>query len=118
MEKKLKNAKYFMKDYTISNLKKLGFRYDAKSSTNDYRCYTFNFVVDEYNDKPTLICKLRTYLDNGETTVDLYNSDNTIFSAWYQQDNKSYTYQQEYLKKIKEIISKQISLFGIESTKE
>lgn len=106
------NIKYFMKNPEKSNLKKIGFRYDAKSSTNDYQCYSYKFVVDWYKNTPVLICKLSVFLDNGECRIDLYNMDGSIYPAWYQSDNK-FDYQKEYLLEIDKKIRDKIKKIGI-----
>lgn len=107
------NNKYYIENPTISNLKKKGFRYDFQSSTVDYKCYSYEFPVDDYNGHPTLICIFRTYLDDGETTVDLRNADGSVFSGWYQQDNPIYMYLKDYLDCICDKIQKEMDKLGI-----
>lgn len=100
-----------MKNPEKTYLKKIGFRYDTKSSTNEYQCYSYKFVVDWYKNAPVLICKLRVFLDNGECRIDLYNMDGSIYPAWYQ--NNMFGHQKEYLFEINKKIKNEIKKFGI-----
>lgn len=111
------NNKYYIKNPTITKLKKMGFRYDFISSTVDDKCYSYEFPVDDYNGHHTLMCTFRTYMDNGETIIDLRNADGSVFSGWYQYDDLIYNYLKDYLKCIENKIRNEINKLGIVESK-
>lgn len=95
------NKKLHMKNYTKSALRRKGFRYDLECSTKEYDCFTYNFPVDNYNNTPIVMCRIRVYLDNGEVNLDVINCGNgSLYPAWYLREDRLYSYQKEYLQKI------------------
>lgn len=109
------NTNLFMKNPTKSSLRRKGFRYDMECSTKEYDCFTYSFPADYYNKTPVLICRLRVYLDDGETNIDVINcGDGSIYPAWYMRDDRLYSCQQEYLSKIDKRIDKELNKLGIE----
>ena len=108
------NTKLFMKNPTKSSLRRKGFRYDVECSTKEYDCFTYNFPIDYYHKIPVVMCRIRIYLDNGETNVDVINcGDGSLYPAWYLREDRLYNYQKEYLTKIDKKIREELIKLGL-----
>lgn len=107
------NSKYYIKNLTKSSLKKKGFRYDAKASTKDCECYSYEFPVDTYKNTPVIMCRIRTFLDNGDVTIDVFDRFGSMLPEWYQRDNKQFECSKEYVSKIDRKIRKKLKILGI-----
>ncbi len=106
--------KYYINNPSKNLLKKNGFRYDAKCSTEDCECYIYEFPVEFYKKTPVTTCRIRVYMDNGDVTVDVHNSFG-LLPAWYQKENPQFAHYKNYLSKINRQIIKRLNIIGVQS---
>lgn len=108
--KRITKNTYKMKDYSVSNLKSLGFHYNKEASDTDRKCYSLRFPVLKYNEHANIM---------GEVTIDTISSD--IIINVYDLKGKYYApfYDRKYggfddiLKIINSNIMKQLQYLKI-----
>lgn len=84
---------YKIKDNSIENLTKLGF----KQSQYDSDTYEYTFVSQKMLSRPTLIGKITAYLDMKRIKLDLYDASGSPYAAFYGVDCGNHD---ELLKKV------------------
>lgn len=110
MVERLPNNKYKMTDYSYENLKALNF----KNVYSEPELYCYKFVVDQYKNTPTLICTLMLDSTNGNVQIDVSDSNNNFYPAFYQDMNGF----DNYIEKINNKIKYRLIKLGIKKQKE
>lgn len=63
-----------------TQMRKSGFKYD-----NELDDYVYKFVVYRYNNIPLLFCKLGIDEETKRVWYDIYNTNNTLYSPYYNR---------------------------------
>ena len=105
MIERLCRNKYKLSDKSKEKVQALGF----KKILTEPDLYFYKFVVDKYNNTPTVWCKFTLDISTSEIQIDVFRNDGSFFPAFYQDaagfDN--------YVEKISNRIKYKLSKFGI-----
>lgn len=86
--------KIFVKpNITKSWLKNNGFQYSRVYSNDDEQVYYYKFPVYQYHTYVTLECEIRITLNNGEVSIDIFDSDTKEkYAPFYFEEQEAYEY--------------------------
>lgn len=110
MKNNITNNSYEMKDYTIKNLKNLGFYYNKKVSDNEKKCYSIRFPVVKYNTYASIEGEFTVDIDNGCVCINVYDLKGNYYAPFYNHEYGNYN---DILKIINKNIDKQLKKYKI-----
>lgn len=102
MVEKLHYNRYKITNCTKDNLQSLGF----KKFYSEKDLYYYKFIVDKYNNNPTVWCKLTLDTTDYSVLVDLLRNDGSFFPAFYQDMSGFDSYIEKINNKIKRKLNK------------
>ena len=77
--------KYKINDYSISNLKLLGFHYNEEASNLEQKCYSLRFPVVKYNEYANINAEITINSYNGEININVYDLKGNFYPPFYNQ---------------------------------
>lgn len=104
------NQKLIITEYCKSNLKKLGFVFD-----NKLECWIYSFPVRYWKRMPTLFCRVRISRDKDCVAVDVLDTFDQLYPAFYHIEYGCYG---EFLDMAKKKIAYKLDSLGIKEKKE
>lgn len=102
MAEKLHYNKYKLTECAKDKIQLLGF----KKIYSEKDLYYYKFVVDKYNNTPTVWCKLTLDTTDYSVLVDLLRNDGSFFPAFYQDMSGFDSYIEKLNVKIKRKLNK------------
>lgn len=109
MAEKLHYNKYKLKNCTKNNIQSLGF----KKIYSEKDLYYYKFVVDSYNNIPTVWCRLTLDSTDYSVTVDVLRDNGSFYDSFYQDMAGT----DEYVEIINKRIKKKLNKLNIKKVK-
>lgn len=91
-------------------LRVLGFNYSPRISDEEFEGYEYSFPIYFYKKTPILWCNIRLWLNNRRVNIDVVDSNNNYYSAFYVADSKV---DHDVLKVIDRRVFLKLKEFGI-----
>lgn len=108
--KRIAESTYKMKDYSVTNLKSLGFYYNKEASDTNQKCYSLRFPVLKYNEHANIIGEVTIDAISGDIIINVYDLKGKYYAPFY---NHEYGNFDDILKIIYRNINKQLRYLKI-----
>lgn len=108
--KRITESTYKMKDYSVSNLKSLGFHYNKEASDTDRKCYSLRFPVLKYNEHANIMGEVTIDAISGDIIINVYDLKGKYYAQFYNHEYGSFD---DILKIIYKNIKKQLQYLKI-----
>lgn len=108
--KRITESTYKMKDYSVSNLKSLGFHYNKEASDTDRKCYSLRFPVLKYNEHANIMGEVTIDAISGDIIINVYDLKGKYYAPFYNHEYGSFD---DILKIIYKNIKKQLQYLKI-----
>lgn len=84
--KRITESTYQMKDYSVSNLKSLGFHYNKEASNTDRKCYSLRFPVLKYNEHANIMGEVIIDAISGDIIINVYDLKGKYYAPFYNHE--------------------------------
>lgn len=101
---------YKMKDYSINNLKNIGFHFNKKLSDNENKYYSIRFPAVKYNYNTSIEGEITVNIEDGTIFINVYDLKGNYYSPFYDHYYGNFD---DILKIIDKNIDKQLRKFKI-----